>query len=161
MVSMFSRILVPVDGLAASEQAVLTAIALAVAFNASVATASVIDFCASTGVASNRAYGQDECVAAVDAQADTAIQAAAQPCAAKVVTAVSSKAKDQRFTPASSKRQKLQARTLLSPAVMAAKALRNAFLEVSRRKCCRPANCRCWSSGQHRLERRVVVTLTV
>ena len=95
MVSMLSRILVPVDGLAASEQAVLTAIALAVAFNASVATASVIDFCASTGVASNRAYGQDECLAAVHAQADTAIQAAAQPCAAKTVTAVSFMAKDQ------------------------------------------------------------------
>lgn len=95
MVSMLSRILVPVDGLAASEQAVLTAIALAVAFNASVATASVIDSCASTGVASNMAYGQDECLAAVHAQADTAIQAAAQPCAAKVVTAVSFMAKDQ------------------------------------------------------------------
>ena len=95
MVSMLSRILVPVDGLAASEQAVLTAIALAVAFNASVATASVIDSCASTGVASNMAYGQGECLAAVDAQADTAIQAAAQPCAAKVVTAVSFMAKDQ------------------------------------------------------------------
>ena len=88
MVSMLSRILVPVDGLAASEQAVLTAIALAVASNASVATASVIDSCASTGVASNMAYGQDECLAAVPAQADSAIQAAAQPCAAKAVTAV-------------------------------------------------------------------------
>ena len=77
MVSMLSRILVPVDGLAASEQAVLTAIALAVAFNASVATASVIDSCASTGVASNMAYGQGECLAAVPAQAGGAIQAAA------------------------------------------------------------------------------------
>ena len=95
MVSMLSRILVPVDGLAASEQAVLTAIALAVASNASVATASVIDSCASTGVASNMAYGQDECLAAVHAQADSAIQAAAQPCAAKTVTAVSFMAKDQ------------------------------------------------------------------
>lgn len=87
---MLSRILVPVDGLAASEQAVLTAIALAVAFNASVATASVIVSCAPTGVASNMAYGQDEYLVAAHAQADSAIQAAAQPCAAKAVTAVPS-----------------------------------------------------------------------
>ena len=41
------------------------------------------------------AYGQDECLAAVPAQADSAIQAAAQSCAAKTVTAVSFMAKDQ------------------------------------------------------------------
>ena len=41
------------------------------------------------------AYGQGECLAAVPAQADSAIQAVAQPCAAKAVTAVSSMVEDQ------------------------------------------------------------------
>ena len=87
---MFSRILVPVDGSAASEQAVLTAIALASAFKASIAIVSVIDPFAFTGVGSDMAYGQNEYLAAAHAQADSAVLSAIRQCAAKAVVATSS-----------------------------------------------------------------------
>ena len=87
---MFSCISVPVDGSAASEQAVHTAIALASAFKASIAVVSVIDPFAFIGVGSDMAYGQGEYLAAVHAQADSAILSAIQQCAAKAVVATSS-----------------------------------------------------------------------
>ena len=87
---MFSRILVPVDGSAASEQAVFTAIALASAFKASIAIVSVIDPFAFTGVGSDMAYGQNEYLVAAHAQADGAVLSAIEQCAAKAVVATSS-----------------------------------------------------------------------
>ena len=87
---MFSHILVPVDGSAASEQAVLAAIALAAAFKASIAIVAVIDPFAFTGVGSDMAYGQNEYLAAAHAQADNAITAATAQCAAKAMMATSS-----------------------------------------------------------------------
>lgn len=87
---MFSRILVPVDGSAASEQAVLAAVALAAAFKASITIVSVIDPYAFTGVGSDMADGQNEYLAAAHAQADGAILSAMQLCAAKAVMATSS-----------------------------------------------------------------------
>ena len=82
---MFSRILVPVDGSAASEQAVLAAIALAAAFKASIAIVAVIDPFAFTGVGSDMAYGQNEYLAAAHAQADSATKAATAQCASKAM----------------------------------------------------------------------------
>ena len=87
---MFSRILVPVDGSAASEQAVLAAIALAAAFKASIAIVAVIDPFAFTGVGSDMAYGQNEYLAAAHAQADSAIKAATAQCASKAMMVTSS-----------------------------------------------------------------------
>lgn len=77
---MFSRILVPVDGSATSDQAVRTAVAMASAFKASVAIVSVIDPFAFTGVGSDMAYGQNEYLEAARAQADTANTAARNTC---------------------------------------------------------------------------------
>ena len=87
---MFSRILVPVDGSAASEQAVLAAIALAAAFKASIAIVAVIDPFAFTGVGSDMAYGQNEYLAAAHAQAGSAIKAATAQCASKAMMVTSS-----------------------------------------------------------------------
>ena len=78
---MFSRILVPVDGSAASEHAVETAIAMALPLHASVAIVSVIDPFAFTGVGSDMAYGQNEYLEAAHAQANMAIQAGRRHCA--------------------------------------------------------------------------------
>lgn len=87
---MFSRILVPVDGSAASDEAVKTAVFMAAAFKASVAIVSVIDPFAFTGVGSDMAYGQNEYLEAAQAQADVAIKAARVICADSAVEATSS-----------------------------------------------------------------------
>ena len=87
---MFSRILVPVDGSAASDQAVRTAVSMASAFGASVAIVSVIDPFAFTGVGSDMAYGQNEYLEAARAQADRANIAARNACADGSVQATAS-----------------------------------------------------------------------
>ena len=87
---MFSRILVPVDGSAASDQAVRTAVSMASAFRASVAIVSVIDPFAFTGVGSDMAYGQNEYLEAARAQADRANIAARNACADGSVQATAS-----------------------------------------------------------------------
>ncbi len=87
---MFSCILVPVDGSAASARAVETAIAMAVPLHASVAIVSVIDPFAFTGVGSDMAYGQNEYLEAAHAQANVAIQAGRRHCADSGVEVTSS-----------------------------------------------------------------------
>lgn len=87
---MFSRILVPVDGSAASDHAVTTAIAMALPLHASVAIVSVIDPFAFTGVGSDMAYGQNEYLEAAHAQANVAIQAGRRHCADSGVEVTSS-----------------------------------------------------------------------
>jgi nucleotide-binding universal stress UspA family protein len=87
---MFSRILVPVDGSAASDEAVTTAVAMATVFKASVAIVSVIDPFAFTGVGSDMAYGQNEYLEAAQTQADAAIKAARTLCAGSAIGVTSS-----------------------------------------------------------------------
>lgn len=73
---MFSRILVPVDGSSASNQAMAKAVALAQAFKSTVTVVSVIDNYAFTGVGVDFAYGQAEYLEAATAESNHALDAA-------------------------------------------------------------------------------------
>ena len=73
---MFKHILVPVDGSATALQAVDTAIGLAKAHGSRVTAIFVVDPYPFTGVGTDFAYGQAECLSAATAEANTAIKAA-------------------------------------------------------------------------------------
>jgi nucleotide-binding universal stress UspA family protein len=89
---MFKRILVPVDGSSASQQAVDKAIALARAFDGRVAVVNVIDVYPFVGIGADYAFGQNEYMAAATAnanqalaRAEAAVARAGVPCERKVV----------------------------------------------------------------------------
>jgi nucleotide-binding universal stress UspA family protein len=73
---MFKHILVPVDGSASAQHAVDKAAGLARAFGSTVTVLYVIDPYPYTGLGSDFAYGQAEYLAAAQAEAQEAIQAA-------------------------------------------------------------------------------------
>ena len=73
---MFHHILVPVDGSAASSQAIEKAVAIAQAFKSRVTVVSVIDTYAFTGVGIDAGYGHAEYLKAVTDQAEAAVRAA-------------------------------------------------------------------------------------
>jgi len=79
---MFKHILVPVDGSATAQRAVETAAGLARAFGSAVTVIYVIDPYPYTGLGSDFAYGQAEYLAAANAEAQEATQAARHTLAA-------------------------------------------------------------------------------
>jgi nucleotide-binding universal stress UspA family protein len=88
---LFKNILVPVDGSAASLQAVASAVSLAKAYDGTVTAIYVIDPYPFTGVGTDFAYGQDQYLAAATAEANAAIRVAQEAIEAggvKVVTRV-------------------------------------------------------------------------
>jgi nucleotide-binding universal stress UspA family protein len=88
---LFKNILVPVDGSAASLQAVSSAVSLAKAYDGTVTAIYVIDPYPFTGVGTDFAYGQDQYLAAATAEANAAIRVAQDAIEAggvKVVTRV-------------------------------------------------------------------------
>ncbi|MFN4003937.1 MAG: universal stress protein [Hylemonella sp.] len=85
---MFKHILVPVDGSATAQRAVQTAAGLARAFGSAVTVIYVIDPYPYTGLGSDFAYGQAEYLAAAQAEAQEATQAARQTLEAAAVAPV-------------------------------------------------------------------------
>jgi nucleotide-binding universal stress UspA family protein len=88
---LFKNILVPVDGSAASLQAVASAVSLAKAYDGTVTAIYVIDPYPFTGVGTDFAYGQDQYLAAATAEANAAIRVAQEAIEAggvKVLTRV-------------------------------------------------------------------------
>ena len=71
---MFSHILVPIDGSAASNQAIEKAVAMAQAFKSHVSVVSVIDMFAFAGMGMDAGYGQVEYIKAATDQAEAAIR---------------------------------------------------------------------------------------
>ena len=71
---MFSHILVPIDGSAASNQAIEKAVAMAQAFKSHVSLVSVIDMFAFAGMGMDAGYGQVEYIKAATDQAEAAIR---------------------------------------------------------------------------------------
>ena len=88
---MFSHILVPVDGSAASDRAIATAAATAKAFGAHVSVVCVVDPYPFSGVGADMAFAQDDYLNAATAEARQAVNQARQHCEAAgvaVTTAV-------------------------------------------------------------------------
>jgi nucleotide-binding universal stress UspA family protein len=87
---MFSHILVPVDGSAASDRAVHTAVAMAKAFGAQLALVCVMDPHPYSGVGADMAFAQGEYLDAATAEARQVIDRAREQCKASAVTVTSS-----------------------------------------------------------------------
>ena len=71
---MFRHILVPIDGSAASNQAIEKAVAIAQAFKSHVSVVSVIDMFAFAGMGMDAGYGQVEYIKAATDQAEAAVR---------------------------------------------------------------------------------------
>jgi nucleotide-binding universal stress UspA family protein len=87
--AMFKKILVPVDGSSASQEAIEKAVGIARAFNSAVTIVSVIDSYAFSGVSVDFAYGQPEYQEAASAESKASIAAAQQQFQAAGITAES------------------------------------------------------------------------
>ena len=87
---MFSSILVPVDGSAASDRAVHTAAATAKAFGAHVSVLCVVDPYSFSGVGADMAFAQGDYLEAATAEAKRVVNLACQHCEASGVRVSSS-----------------------------------------------------------------------
>ena len=87
---MFSHILVPVDGSAASDRAVHTAAATAKSFGAQMSVMCVVDPYPFSGVGADMAFAQEDYLDAATAEANLVVNRARQQCEAIGVTVNSS-----------------------------------------------------------------------
>ena len=87
---MFSSILVPVDGSAASDRAVHTAAATAKAFGAHVSVLCVVDLYPFSGLGADMAFAQGDYLDAATAEAKRVVNLACQHCEASGVRVNSS-----------------------------------------------------------------------